>query len=90
MSDEQYQRKRELLGGEIADELVVLDPESGECFGLNPVAATVWKLLDQPKNADQLRSALLEHYDVSAKRCSEELRDLLADMATKGLIEMAG
>lgn len=90
MSNEQYQRRRELLGGEVADELVVLDADSGECFGLNPVAATVWKLLDEPRSVDELRSLLLDQYDVPAERCSQELRDLLADMVTKGLVDKVG
>ena len=82
-----YRRATELMEADIGDELVGLDPAAGKCFGFNAVATTVWRLLERPLSFDQIRSILLDEYDVSAEQCSSELRDLLDVLVGKGLID---
>jgi hypothetical protein len=73
----------------LGDELVALDPLGGECFGFNSVATSVWRELKQPKSFDQLREALLDEYDVDPEQCTHELRELLDDLSSKGLVTSA-
>lgn len=81
-----YSRNTELMEAELGDELVALDPAGGQCFGFNPVAASVWKLLATPQPFDALKGALLEEYEVSDEQCDTELRALLADLVTQKLV----
>jgi hypothetical protein len=74
------------MQAELGDELVALDPHAGECFGFNSVAASVWRHLDQPRSFEDLRDALLDEYEVEAERCTSELRELLGDLLSKGLV----
>jgi hypothetical protein len=74
------------MEAELGDELVALDPNGGECFGFNAVAASVWRLLEEPKTFDQLRGALLQEYEVDDEQCVRELRELLDNLAVKGLV----
>jgi hypothetical protein len=85
-----YRRATELMEAEIGDELVALDPKQGDCFGFNPVAASVWRSLDHPKSFEQLRDELLAQFDVGEAQCASELRDLLDDMVARRLVEMLG
>lgn len=85
-----YRRAVSLMEAELGDELVALDPEAGQCFGFNNVAATVWRHLENPKTFDQLRDALLDEYEVDSAQCSEELRGLLDDLSSRGLVSAAG
>ena len=82
-----YRRAAELMEAEIGDELVALDVRFGECFGFSEVAKDVWLSLWHPKRFDQLRDELLDRYDVTSEQCTAELRELLDDLATKGLVE---
>ena len=81
-----YKRSVDLMEAELGDELVALEPNAGTCFGFNSVATSVWRLLDEPKTFEQLRQALLEEYDVDPAECSKELRRLLGDMTSKGIV----
>jgi hypothetical protein len=81
-----YQRATELMEAELGDELVALDPQRGECFGFNSVATFVWQRLKEPRSFADLRDALLDEYDVDAEQCTRELKDLLDDLQTKGLV----
>ena len=74
------------MQAELGDELVALDPDAGQCFGFNSVAASVWRYLDQPRSFEDLRDGLLEEYEVEAEQCARELRELLADLLSKGLV----
>ena len=74
------------MEAELGDELVALDAEAGSCFGFNPVATSVWRLLATPRSFEQIETALLDEYDVEASHCRSELGDLIADMLSRGLI----
>ncbi len=82
-----YKRSVSLMEAELGDEMVALDPEAGNCFGLNEVATSVWKSLQQPKSFEQLRDELLDEYEVDKEQCDRELHLLLEDLIAKRLIE---
>lgn len=84
---EVYRRAVELMEADLGEELVALDPERGNCFGFNEIAADVWRRLVQPASFDTLRDGLLADYDVSEQQCSEELKTLLNEMIDRGLIQ---
>jgi hypothetical protein len=86
MSQPTYQRAVDLLEAELGEEMVALDAEAGTCFGFNEVAATVWRELESPKTAADLRTALLAEYEVDPEQCDRELADLLQDLSARGLI----
>lgn len=82
-----YARAITLMEAELGDELVALDPDGGHCFGFNPVAAAVWKLLEQPRTADELQGELMAEYAVGEAQCRDELLALLDDLKTRGLLK---
>jgi hypothetical protein len=81
-----YQRAVDLMEAELGDEIVALDVNGGTCFGFNGVASSVWRALAEPTSFEALRDRLLGEYEVSADQCTEELRELLADLTGKGLV----
>ena len=81
-----YQRAVDLMEAELGDEIVALDVNGGTCFGFNGVASSVWRALAEPTSFEALRDRLLGEYEVSPDQCTEELRELLADLAGKGLV----
>jgi hypothetical protein len=85
-----YSRAVDLMEAELGDELVALDPKAGKCFGFNSVATSVWRELEQPKDFDQLRDAIIEKYDVDPEQCTRELKELLGDLCAKRLVTKEG
>lgn len=86
MADTRYCRAVDLMEADLGEELVALDPNAGNCFGFNEVAAWVWRRLEQPATFDQLRDGLLRDYEVSDEQGSAELQQLLDDLVARGLV----
>lgn len=72
------------LGGEAA----ILSLGSGIYFGLNPVGASVWNLIQSAIRVDQICAALVEEYEVDPVRCDSDVRTLLQEMLDQNLIEV--
>lgn len=72
------------LGGEAA----ILNLKSGVYYGLDPIGARIWNLIQEPKNLNEIREILLKEYDVEPDRCERDLLALLQKLADEGLIEV--
>lgn len=72
------------LGGEAA----ILNLKNGMYYGLDPVGARAWNLLQEPRSVQGVRDMLLEEFEVEAARCESDLLALLEQMLAEGLIEI--
>ena len=81
-----YERATQLLEADVADELLALDAEAGECFAFNEVATSIWRHLAAPASGEALREKLLDEYDVSPDQCDTELTAFLEVLIQRGLI----
>ncbi|MCI0354667.1 MAG: PqqD family protein [Acidobacteria bacterium] len=72
----------------LEDEAVVLHLGKGTYYGLNPVGATVWNALQQPKTVGELVEIVTGEFEVEAGRCEGDLLELLANLQNAGLIEV--
>ncbi len=70
------------------EEVVILSFKDGMYYGLNPVGARIWNLIQEPIRVREVRDSLLEEFQVDPVRCARELRELLRELADKGLIEL--
>ncbi len=73
---------------DLEDEVVILGLEDGVYYGLNPVGAFIWNLIQEPHTFAQIREAILAEYEVEKEVCEKDLQELLADLMEKGLIEI--
>jgi hypothetical protein len=90
MSEPTYRRAVALLEAEIGDEIVALDRQAGHCFGFNPVASDVWRMLARPMSEAGLCRELSATYEVEPARCRSEVAELLARMMDLGLVDQLG
>jgi hypothetical protein len=72
------------LGGEAA----ILNIKNGVYYGLDPVGAHVWCLLQKPVRIAEIKDAVLQAYDVDPERCRLDVETLLQDLLAEGLIEV--
>jgi len=70
----------------LGEEAAILNLKNTVYYGLNPVGARVWSLLQKPRSVGELRDALLDEYDVEEVRCERDLLELLERMRVEGLI----
>ena len=79
---------RDVLVSEFGDELVILNLGDGVYYGLDDVGARIWRLLQQSASIPTIRDAILDEYEVDADRCDRDLRALLEECASRGLVEI--
>lgn len=79
---------REQVSCPLGDEAAILNMKNSVYYGLNPVGARVWNLLQQPRSVGELRDTILDEYEVETDRCERDLFDLLEKMRSEGLIQV--
>jgi hypothetical protein len=72
----------------LGDESAILNLKNTVYYGLNPVGACVWNLLQKARTVGELRDALLDEFDVDARQCECDLLELLEKMRAEGLVEV--
>ena len=77
----------DLLSCDLVGEAAILDLKNGIYYGVNSVAAFIWNLVQQPQSVDELKTAMLEEYDVEEEQCEADLIRLLIDLKEHGLIK---
>jgi len=75
---------------DLAGEAAILGLKNGVYYGLDPVGARIWNLIQTPALVSAVRDAILQEYDVEAERCERDLLDLLQKLAEQGLLEVTG
>jgi len=74
---------------DVADEAVLLSMRDGEYYGLNEVAASIWKLVQTPTTALAIRDALLEEYgEISVEECEHAVLRFLSEMLALNLVDV--
>jgi hypothetical protein len=73
------------LGGDVA----ILNLKNGVYYGLDPMGARIWNLLQQPRTLAELRDILINEYDVDAARLELDIQELLSQLVDNQLVEIS-
>lgn len=65
------------ISSNLGSETVILDLKSGQYYGLNNVANSVWEIIQQPRNVEEIRTHLMTEYEVNIQECDRDLELLL-------------
>ena len=76
----------DVLFQELQGDGVLLDMKSGVYFGLDRVGTRIWQLMAEPKPLAAVVAAMLEEFDVTKDRCSEDVLTLARKLAEQGLL----
>jgi hypothetical protein len=72
---------------DVADEAVLLSVTSGDYYGLNPVAASIWRMIQRPRVLAEVRDALLQEYDgIEPQECEQEIVAFVTQMLALDLV----
>ena len=70
---------------EVDGEMVLLDMESENYFGLDEVGTAIWHAIKEYGNLQEVFNALLEQYDVEAEVLEKDLEDFVTKLLESGL-----
>jgi len=75
---------------ELGPEAAILNTKNSVYYGLNPVGANIWRLLQQPRSIGEIRDEIAREYDVSRERLEKDLLCLVKKLLEEGLVELNG
>jgi hypothetical protein len=79
-------RTASVLTAEIDKQIVMMDIESGRYLGLDDIGSVIWKRLETPRTLGDLVDSLVEDYDAERAVIAQDVRELLKEMATQGIV----
>ena len=79
---------QDVVSCDLVDEAAILNMKDGVYYGLNPVGARIWNLIQNPLKVKEILEALVDEYDVDKETCQTDLMELLKQLLEKELIEI--
>jgi hypothetical protein len=70
----------------VGDETVLLELQTGQYFGLNPVATRLWQLLGELGDTTRVLEVAAREYAVDRDRLTQDLDGLVADLLARRLL----
>ncbi|OPY77508.1 MAG: Coenzyme PQQ synthesis protein D [Syntrophorhabdus sp. PtaU1.Bin058] len=89
-ADSVVSRSREIVAGEIDDEIVMMSVENGTYYALDPVGSSIWELIETPIKVSELVDRLLLGYDVERETCERDVMTFLEKLHENGILELQG
>ncbi len=74
-----------LLIQKVVDEVVILEPDSGDYYTLNATGAIMLEMLQQGNSIGEISKQMSAEFDASASDIEHDLKQLLADLERNGL-----
>lgn len=83
----QYKHSGKALFANVGDEIVALNIEGGQCYGMDQIAGTVWGMLTEPTDIEKICDHIVQIYDVERHECRIEVAKLIQQFESEGLLE---
>ena len=80
---------QEVIARQVGKETVMLDLAKSAYFGLDPVGARMWQLLEEGKSLAEACDVMLDEYDVNREELERDVLHLVADLEKHGLVAPA-
>ena len=77
---------KDILFTEVDNETVLLNMPDGLYFGLDDIGTRIWQLLSEDGDVAQTLERMLAESEVDADTLTQDLSDLIADLADAGLL----
>lgn len=78
-------RNEKIITSRLDDEIIMMSAESGEYYGLDPVASRIWELLENETSLTGLTEKLTEEFQVPADECLNDVNSFIEKLISKGL-----
>ena len=72
---------------EVDGEMVLLDMNSENYFGLDEVGTAIWQVMQEKETLQEVLDVLLEQYEVESDVLEKDLADFVAKLVESGLVE---
>ena len=81
-------RSDALLSSNIGDDVVMMNIERGEYYGLEAVAARIWALTEHAVSVESLCERLAAEYDVVPEQCRREVLAFVDELLDHHIVQV--
>jgi len=78
----------DVLSQQVSGEIVMLDLNGENYFGLDAVGTRIWQLLQEHSDLQKVYDTMLEEYDVEGEQLEKDLDEIITNLAEAGLINI--
>jgi hypothetical protein len=86
MSQIKYQLVTDVLFQKVAEETVILEPNTGEYFTLNAIGTFVVEQFQQGNSTAEVINLILEKYQVDKSEAAQDVAELVTQMLKQRLL----
>lgn len=79
-------RNPDIVSSEFDDEMVMMDTEFKNYFGMEAVGTRIWQILDEEISVAALCEKLTQEFEISEQQCLSELLVFLNELAKNQLV----
>lgn len=79
---------KDVVSCDLVDEAAILNMKDGVYYGLNPVGAWIWNLIQKPIKVNEILDKLLEEYDVEKEVALKDMMELLEQLLENELVKI--
>ncbi len=73
------------VAADLNGEMIIMDVESGQYFGLEGIGADVWSIIERPTSIKVICDAIVAKYEVSREVCQADIFALIEELNGLGL-----
>jgi hypothetical protein len=84
-----FRCSNEVFSRALDGEAVLLDSATGKYLGLNEVGSRIWGLIEKGQTLGAIRATIVAEFEVDEARAAADLRALLTELETRGLVQRA-
>lgn len=77
----------QVLMRQVGEEMVMLNLERENYYGLNPVGARLMQIAESGATLEQISGRLLEEFDAGREQLEGDIRRIAAELMAAGLLE---
>jgi hypothetical protein len=78
-----------LVDADVNGEVVVLQTQTGVCYGLNPIGSEIWRAAKSRVRVADICAAIQRDYEVDAADCERDVLALLEILRQEAMIDIA-
>ena len=79
-----------VVTAEVEGQTVLLDTKANKYFRVNAVGTMVWQLLSKGMTEEEISQAVSGNFQAPIERVTADIRNLLDQLAAKGLVRELG
>jgi hypothetical protein len=79
-------RTERAVQGDLPEETVLLDVDSGVAVRLNATGAWIWGQLEEPRQVDELARGLAERFEIAEPRALDDVVAFAREMVRRDLL----